>query len=383
MAACQHHYECDVAFVSHFFAQRPYPVAPGVAHHAPPLPLLLPLRCRLYGRRRARLHAPQTPGIGVAWVDHTRGASSSRARMSNESALSDDRGESDTKNPASSSLNNTTSSTSSSSTSPARAKKKSTRKVALVGLIFLAITYVWSIILIIPMLIAHPLVLLFDRMSRRFHDHVSMTWMRCSLWTVRVRPHVINPQRIPPSGVPVVYVANHTSYLDIFLFAYLFRRVKYVSKMEIFKIPVIGWAMRMAGNIALMRSSARGQMEAYRKMITTLRNGASLVVFPEGTRSASGVMRRFKPGAFRAAKQNESLVVPVTILGTRDIMPSSALVPLRYPTSPIRLIIHEPIDSRTLSIDQLCDAAFRAVNSALPTHMRSTVEHHYKENTSL
>lgn len=221
------------------------------------------------------------------------------------------------------------------------------------------------------MLIAHPLVLIFDKASRRFHDVIAMAWMRCSLWTVRVRPQVINAEKIPPPGTPVVYVANHSSYLDIFVFAYLFRRIKYVSKAEIFKIPIVGWAMQMAGNIALVRASARGQMQAYRQMVSVIRNGLSLVVFPEGTRSANGIMRRFKPGAFRAAKQNHVDVIPITILGTREVMPSTAYVPLRYPQFPISIVIHDPIDSKDLSINQLSEKAFKAIDSALPENLRS------------
>lgn len=246
------------------------------------------------------------------------------------------------------------------------------RKFALPGVIFLIVTYIWSIILIVPMLIAHPFVLAFDKASRRFHDVIAMAWMRCSLWTVRVRPTVLNTHYIPNDPkYPVVYVANHTSYLDIFVFAYLFRRIKYVSKAEIFKIPIVGWAMQMAGNIALVRASARGQMEAYRAMLRTLANGISLVVFPEGTRSETGVMRRFKPGAFRAAKQKKALVIPVTILGTREIMPSTAYVPLKYPSDPIQIVLHPPIDSNELEINEIVDASFRAIDSALPIHVQT------------
>lgn len=248
------------------------------------------------------------------------------------------------------------------------------RKLAIVGVIFLIISYVWSFLLFIPMLIMHPFVMWRDRATRRFHDFIAMAWMRCSLWTVRVRPKIINPHNVPPVGTPVVYVANHTSYLDIFTFAYLYRRIKYVSKAEIFRLPVVGWAMEMAGNIALRRMSARGQMEAYQKMESTIRNGLSLVVFPEGTRSVTGKLRRFKKGAFRAAKKQNVPVVPITILGTREVMPSTAWVPLRYPSMPIALVVHKAIDSSTGSTGDLADEAFRAIDSGLPPHYRQDSE---------
>lgn len=262
----------------------------------------------------------------------------------------------------------------SSSTSSLVSNQRSTRKLSLAGIIFLIITYIWATILFIPMLIAHPFVLLFDRHARGFHDFIAMAWMRLSLWTVRVTPRVINAHNIPEKGKPVVYVANHLSYLDIFVFAFLYRRIKYVSKAEIFSIPVVGWAMRMAGNIALARATRRSQMRAYRQMLDILKCNLSLVVFPEGTRSPSGRMRRFKEGAFRAAKQQKVSVVPITILGTRETMPPTAWVPLCYPKFPISIVIHPPIDSSTQTLRQLCDSSFDAIQSALPAHMQSSPE---------
>lgn len=251
------------------------------------------------------------------------------------------------------------------------------QKVSVLGLVFLMITYLWSIILFVPMLIAHPFVMWRDRATRRFHDFIAMTWMKCSFFTVGVVPKIINSHNLPPKGVPSVFVANHSSYLDIYSFAYLNRRIKYLSKSEIFKIPIVGWAMEMAGNIAVLRQNKRGQVEAYRKMVTILRNGISLVIFPEGTRSGTGKLRRFQGGAFRAAKQNKAPVVPVTILGTREVMPSHAWVPLRYPSSPMSLVVHPPLDSAKYTVEELRDKSFEAIDSALPPEIqtRHILEH--------
>lgn len=254
---------------------------------------------------------------------------------------------------------------------PISKRTNTRRKVSIPGLLFLIITYIWSIILFVPMLIAHPFVMWRDRATRRFHDFIAMAWMRCSLRTVGVVPKIVNAQNLPPKEVAVVFVANHCSYLDIYSFASLQRRIKYLSKSEIFKIPIVGWAMEMAGNIAVRRQDKRGLMEAYRKMVTIVRNGLSLVVFPEGTRSETGKMRRFQGGAFRAAKQNKAPIVPVTILGTKEIMPSYAWVPLRYPSSPITLIVHPTLDSKRYNVDELRDKSFEAINSALPIEIQT------------
>lgn len=245
------------------------------------------------------------------------------------------------------------------------------KKISIVGVIFLIITYFWSVLLFIPMAIAHPLVICFDKSTRRFHDFIAMAWMKLSFFTFRVKPKLINSHLLPSTDTPAVFVANHTSYLDIYSFAYLQRRIKYVSKAEIFQIPIVGWAMAMAGNVPLRRMNKRGQMEAFRKMVSVIRNGLSLVIFPEGTRSLTGKLHRFQSGAFRAAKSQNAPVIPVTILGTRESMPSYAWVPLRYPPKPISLIIHSAIDSSKYSVEELRDRAFTAIDSALPVDVQT------------
>jgi 1-acyl-sn-glycerol-3-phosphate acyltransferase len=89
------------------------------------------------------------------------------------------------------------------------------------------------------------------------------------------------------------------------------------------------------------------------------------VVYPEGTRSKTGRMSQFKPGAFSAAKAANVPIVPVTITGTREMMPSYAYLPLCYPPKRFRLTVHPAIDSIGRSVDELRDMAFRAIDSKL------------------
>lgn len=247
------------------------------------------------------------------------------------------------------------------------------KKISLVGIIFLIVTYLWSFVLFIPMAIMHPVVLLFDRLHRRFHDIIASAWFKLSMLSVGIRPRRIDDDNMPPKGQACVFVANHTSVMDIYACGFLGRACKYVSKADIFRLPVVGWAMAMAGNISFQRRKKKGKMSAYRKMVTMLKNKISLVVYPEGTRSPTGRLRRFKLGAFRAAIAAGVPVVPVTITGTREMMPSHAFVPLRYPTEPIRLQIHKPIDSKGRSDEELSREAFKAIESGLPKVCRSEV----------
>jgi 1-acyl-sn-glycerol-3-phosphate acyltransferase len=260
---------------------------------------------------------------------------------------------------------------------PARSKSAKlpspgVRKFSVLGVLFLLCAYAWSILLIVPMIVAHPFVLALDRHRRRFHDFVSLTWMKLSMATTLFVPQVVNRANLPSPGSPCVYVANHTSYLDIFASAFLGRNIKFVSKTEIFRLPVIGWAMNMRGHIGVNRMNRVGQAEAYRKMVSSLRDGVSLVVYPEGTRSETGKMRKFQAGAFRAAKAAGVPVVPVTITGTREVMPSRAFVPLSLPKEPIRLTVHPAINPEANTVEELRDQSFAAIDSSLDPSLRSS-----------
>lgn len=244
-------------------------------------------------------------------------------------------------------------------------------RISPMGIAFFLMTYMWSFVLFMPMVIAHPFVCLFNRQGRFFHDLIAVSWMRLSLTCAAIKHYVHNSHNLPARGVPVVYVANHCSYIDIYAMSFLRRRVKFVSKAEIFKMPVVGWAMAMAGNVALRRASKRGQIEAYRNMVAVLKHGISLVVFPEGTRSPTGRLQRFHAGAFRAAKNAGVPVVPVTLDGTRQMMPADALLPLRFPWNGIHLTVHPPISSVDKTVDEIKELAFKSIDSALEPALQS------------
>jgi 1-acyl-sn-glycerol-3-phosphate acyltransferase len=240
-----------------------------------------------------------------------------------------------------------------------------------IGVIFICITYIVGSLFFLPMLIAHPFVMLLDRKRRRFHDYAGMFWLKLSLSAVGIFPEVVGSHNLPAPGTACVFVANHSSNMDVFAMSFLDRAVKCVVKSDIFKMPVFGWAIWMAGNIGVKRLNRSAQIEVFRRMVAALQHGVALVVYPEGTRSATGRLGRFKPGAFSAAKAANVPIVPVTITGTRDMMPSHAYVPLCYPPRRFRLTIHPAIDSLGQSVDELRDMAYRAIDSQLDPSLQS------------
>jgi 1-acyl-sn-glycerol-3-phosphate acyltransferase len=126
--------------------------------------------------------------------------------------------------------------------------------------------------------------------------------------------------RLPGKG-PYVVVANHQSMLDILLLSRLPREMKWVAKEELFKIPWIGWMLRMTGDIAVRRGDPESGGEALAKAKAYLARGMSVMMFPEGTRSTKGTMLPFKSGAFRLALEAGVPVLPIAVSGTAHGMP--------------------------------------------------------------
>lgn len=124
-----------------------------------------------------------------------------------------------------------------------------------------------------------------------------------------------------PEGGPFVVVANHQSILDILMLARLPREMKWVAKEELFKIPWAGWMLRMAGDIAIRRGDPESGGEALARARAYLARGMSVMIFPEGTRSAKGTLLPFKSGAFRLAIDAGVPVLPIAVHGTAHGMP--------------------------------------------------------------
>ena len=119
---------------------------------------------------------------------------------------------------------------------------------------------------------------------------------------------------------PYVAVSNHESYADIFLISHLPWEMKWLSKETIFRIPVMGWMMRMAGDIHLVRSKRGSGVKALEQCRDRLRKRVSVMIFPEGTRSRSGAMLPFRDGAFRVAIDMQLPILPIVVAGTSGMM---------------------------------------------------------------
>ncbi len=119
---------------------------------------------------------------------------------------------------------------------------------------------------------------------------------------------------------PYMVVANHESFVDILLIAHLPFEMKWLAKSDFFAFPLVGWMMRMAGDIRLVRRDRGSRDSALAAMRDRLAKRVSVMVFPEGTRSASGELGEFRDGAFKVAIEAGVPVLPLAVIGTRDAL---------------------------------------------------------------
>ena len=152
-----------------------------------------------------------------------------------------------------------------------------------------------------------------------------------------------------------IFVANHQGAYDIFLiFGYLNVPIKWVMKQSLRKIPFVGKACEMAGFIFVDNSSPQAAARTISDAEQRLKNGTSIVLFPEGSRSDTGELGKFKKGAYQMALNLKLPIVPVTINGSYHVLPKGSC--LIHP-HPLQLIIHDPISTENLPAENLREAA--------------------------
>ncbi len=149
-------------------------------------------------------------------------------------------------------------------------------------------------------------------------------WAPCGLRLAGVMLR-IEPLPALPDG-PVVFSSNHESALDVWaLLAALPRSFRFVAKQELFRLPVLGWYLRVGGHIPVDRHHHLRAVESLHRACATVRRGTSLVVFPEGTRSRDGLVHPFKKGPFVLAMETGIPVIPIAISGSGRVTPAKRI----------------------------------------------------------
>lgn len=153
-------------------------------------------------------------------------------------------------------------------------------------------------------------------------------WARAQLSASRVRLEVTGEHNVKPRR-PYVIIANHVSNFDpIALFAAVPTGMTYVAKSELVKVPIFGEIIRRTGAVFVDRGDTQKAVAAMQAAADRVREGQSVLVFPEGTRSRDGQLKSFKKGGFLLAQQAGVDLLPVVIRGTADVLPYGARVPM-------------------------------------------------------
>jgi 1-acyl-sn-glycerol-3-phosphate acyltransferase len=197
-----------------------------------------------------------------------------------------------------------------------------------------------------------------------------VTWARLIGWLTPIAVTVEDKQNANRKRSYVV-VSNHQSLYDIVvIYGWLELDLKWVMKQELRKVPGIGIGCEKAGHIFIDRRNPRLANEAITEALDRLGEGIGILIFPEGTRSRDGKLIPFKKGAFRLAIEQRLPVLPVTLLGTRDILPANTLK--AFPGR-ARMVIHPAIETEGLDLAQtgeLMNATKNAISSALPEELQ-------------
>lgn len=177
--------------------------------------------------------------------------------------------------------------------------------------------------------------------------------------------HVVGTAPVNPRR-PYVVVSNHESFVDILLIAHLPFEMKWLSKVEMFKIPVLGWLMRLADDIPVTRGERSSGSAALEACAERLSKRVSVMIFPEGTRSKDGSLQEFKDGAFRLAIEQQVPILPLAVHGTKTALRKNDWR-LGHADAEVRIL--DEIDTTGLTLADLDELKRRtrdAIAAALP-----------------
>jgi len=224
----------------------------------------------------------------------------------------------------------------------------------------------WALALPVAALLAFPWTLLTRNASFLYRVGMRSAWTGIRLAGVRVR--TVGMERLDRQGT-YIFMSNHVSNLDPpILLPLIPGRTSVMAKKELFDYPLLGRAMRLGSLVPVDRGNRDAGIAAVRAAGEVIRQGINMTIFVEGKRSFDGKLLPFKKGPFYLAMECGVPLVPVTIVGTHEIMPKRRFS-IRPGTATI--VFHEPIDPKDFGDrDSLMAKVRAAIDSGLPPQYR-------------
>jgi 1-acyl-sn-glycerol-3-phosphate acyltransferase len=196
---------------------------------------------------------------------------------------------------------------------------------------------------------------------------IANLWARMLLWLTNTKVKVIGNENVLMDR-PQIFMANHQSDFDILIvLAHIPGQFRWIAKKELFKIPLFGKAMRNAGYIEIDRQNHEKALKSLEEAAQKIREGKSVVTFPEGTRSKDHTIKPFKQGMFHLAIQAGVPIVPISIIGANEIMPKRTL---KIKPGVITMIIDRPVDVTGYPVEE---------RNKLIEHVRNIIVRNFEE----
>jgi 1-acyl-sn-glycerol-3-phosphate acyltransferase len=172
---------------------------------------------------------------------------------------------------------------------------------------------------------------------------IAKVWTNSILFSAGVKLQIEGIEKIDPKK-SYIFIGNHQSHFDVLsVFSALPLTVRFMAKKELFNIPVFGWSLYASGTIRIDRSNRERAIKSMNNALDRIKKGVSVVIFPEGTRSEDGIIRDFKKGGFVLAIKGSIPIVPVSISGSRFILPKNNL---RINPGKIKIVLSDPINAK-------------------------------------
>jgi len=212
---------------------------------------------------------------------------------------------------------------------------------------------------------------IWDKSGRQQHA-VAQAWAR-SLLVITLSPVTLIDEHHLRTHPVAVYASNHLSYMDTpVLFARLPFQFRILAKQSLWKIPFVGWYLNRSGQVPIDQKSGRSAIAGLLRGVKTLQSGLPLMIFPEGGRTETGQLQTMLPGAAFMAIKAQVPIVPVTLIGTYELLPIHTY---HLAPRPLKVIVGDPISTEGLTTkdaEALTQRVYDAISKMYFTHARHT-----------